>query len=342
MKTHTQTRKVRNRVLTNRLQKFNDRWTGFQQPDPFVGDRVDPQSIHKYAYVHGDPLNGIDPTGKFLTAVGSAIVSGIGSHISVKDVGVSLAVLDRASTAVDAFKAFSSLVATGTIPLPLLAGLLISIVPGSGLAKIAGVGGKFLSPFIRAGRLTFHAGGDVVSFLARGGTGRLDDAADVMTDVFRGLRTTVADKGEKKVVQFAGDLGAVKVADKLGLEAADDFLIRHTGIDGLYKHGDDLVIVEAKGFTEGTSISLGQTNFGQQLSQDWIRRKAAELQSLARNNPAYTKSAEILRDAVTRPNSIKILLTKTKVNQAGDEILDVTYELRNWVDIGTDTFHSAS
>lgn len=36
----------------------------FDHLDPFFGDKTDPQSFHKYGYVHGDPVNGIDPTGE--------------------------------------------------------------------------------------------------------------------------------------------------------------------------------------------------------------------------------------------------------------------------------------
>ena len=36
----------------------------FNRLDPFVGNNTDPQSLHKYAYVHGDPIGGTDPTGK--------------------------------------------------------------------------------------------------------------------------------------------------------------------------------------------------------------------------------------------------------------------------------------
>jgi hypothetical protein len=32
-------------------------------------------SFHKYAYVHGDPVNGIDPTGEFLSVLGSVFIS---------------------------------------------------------------------------------------------------------------------------------------------------------------------------------------------------------------------------------------------------------------------------
>ena len=34
----------------------------FKRLDPFAGNMQDPQSLHKYAYVHGDPIMGADPT----------------------------------------------------------------------------------------------------------------------------------------------------------------------------------------------------------------------------------------------------------------------------------------
>lgn len=36
----------------------------FNRLDPFAGNSEDPQSLHKYAYAHCDPVNGIDPTGQ--------------------------------------------------------------------------------------------------------------------------------------------------------------------------------------------------------------------------------------------------------------------------------------
>jgi RHS repeat-associated protein len=51
--------------------RFYDATTGrFNRLDPFAGNSSDPQSFHKYAYVHGDPIQGIDPTGMFLGSLG--------------------------------------------------------------------------------------------------------------------------------------------------------------------------------------------------------------------------------------------------------------------------------
>jgi RHS repeat-associated protein len=37
----------------------------FNRLDPFAGRNFDPQSLHKYDYAHGDPVNGVDPSGRF-------------------------------------------------------------------------------------------------------------------------------------------------------------------------------------------------------------------------------------------------------------------------------------
>ncbi|TWU08633.1 tRNA(Glu)-specific nuclease WapA precursor [Symmachiella macrocystis] len=52
------------------LQYLRARWYDpnsgrFNRLDPFSGNLRDPQSLHKYLYTHGDPVNGIDPTGMF-------------------------------------------------------------------------------------------------------------------------------------------------------------------------------------------------------------------------------------------------------------------------------------
>ena len=60
----------------------------FNRLDPFDGNSEDPQSLHKYAYAHCDPVNGIDPSGEFmidlittLSIVGSLSIVAI-PHVS--------------------------------------------------------------------------------------------------------------------------------------------------------------------------------------------------------------------------------------------------------------------
>ena len=41
----------------------------FNRTDPFGGNQYDPQSLHKYLYTHGNPIDGVDPSGEFLQFV---------------------------------------------------------------------------------------------------------------------------------------------------------------------------------------------------------------------------------------------------------------------------------
>jgi RHS repeat-associated protein len=46
-----------------RARYYNQTTGRFSSVDPFAGNNFDPQSLHKYAYAHGDPVNGSDPGG---------------------------------------------------------------------------------------------------------------------------------------------------------------------------------------------------------------------------------------------------------------------------------------
>ncbi len=68
--------------------RYYDPGTGrFNRVDPFAGNHEDPQSLHKYAYVHGDPINGIDPSGNFLSfftfAALNAITIGVAGALAL-------------------------------------------------------------------------------------------------------------------------------------------------------------------------------------------------------------------------------------------------------------------
>ena len=60
-----------------RARSYDPRNGRFIGLDPFQGNFQDPQSLHKYAYVHGDPIQGVDPTGRF-NAISISIGVGIG------------------------------------------------------------------------------------------------------------------------------------------------------------------------------------------------------------------------------------------------------------------------
>jgi RHS repeat-associated protein len=68
-------------------------WTSL---DPFAGNDSDPQSLHKYAYVHGNPVNGIDPTGEFVAEtlvvgvlLGVVLQTIMGTGAALRDEGIS-------------------------------------------------------------------------------------------------------------------------------------------------------------------------------------------------------------------------------------------------------------
>ena len=67
--------------------RYYDPTTGrFNRLDPFDGDTLDPLSLHKYAYVHGDPINKIDPSGKFFTIGG--VMAAVGIIATITTIGV--------------------------------------------------------------------------------------------------------------------------------------------------------------------------------------------------------------------------------------------------------------
>ena len=60
--------------------RYNDPKTGrFLTLDPFAGDPMSPLSLHKYNYTEADPVNGIDPTGRFTEAFGHLAHAAIGA-----------------------------------------------------------------------------------------------------------------------------------------------------------------------------------------------------------------------------------------------------------------------
>ncbi len=65
-----------------RARYYNPTTGTFNRLDPFAGNFRDPQSLHKYLYTHGDPVNGIDPTGMFEGLTGLVVNMALNSMLT--------------------------------------------------------------------------------------------------------------------------------------------------------------------------------------------------------------------------------------------------------------------
>jgi RHS repeat-associated protein len=73
----------------NRARWYNPYNGRFNRMDPFAGSPQDPQSLHKYAYAHANPINAIDPSGSFsILGTGTRALIGIGLLAAVIVAGV--------------------------------------------------------------------------------------------------------------------------------------------------------------------------------------------------------------------------------------------------------------
>jgi len=60
----------------NRARYYDQNIGRFNRMDPFAGNNQDPQSLHKYNYVHNNPINATDPSGEIsFTLTGFSITS---------------------------------------------------------------------------------------------------------------------------------------------------------------------------------------------------------------------------------------------------------------------------
>jgi RHS repeat-associated protein len=123
-----------------RARFYNPATGTFNRLDPFSGNMHDPQSLHKYLYVHGDPVQGVDPSGE-MTLLGivkvGAIIGGLAGFghgaISGAKHGVGHALFQGAVEGL-----LGAIIGAG-------AGLVIG-TGGIGLAHLARALGVFLPP----------------------------------------------------------------------------------------------------------------------------------------------------------------------------------------------------
>ena len=72
-----------------RARYYDPRVGRFNRLDPFFGNLSDPQSLHKYTYCHGDPINFTDPSGMaiFITELGKAAHKLISEQYRLSHIG---------------------------------------------------------------------------------------------------------------------------------------------------------------------------------------------------------------------------------------------------------------
>jgi len=80
-----------------RARWYNPTNGRFNRLDPFAGNVLDPQSLHKYLYAHGDPVLGLDPSGLSLLS-GLSISVGARLSMAASKISAALVIYDRVDT----------------------------------------------------------------------------------------------------------------------------------------------------------------------------------------------------------------------------------------------------
>jgi|CXWL01.1.fsa_nt_gi hypothetical protein len=272
----------------------------------------------------------------------------IGAALSV------LAAWDKIETFRDAW-AITRTVLLGGTPSPLTLVLFgASIFPFGRVLKYAkhvpGSSAVF-NAFSGAKGVLTQAGGNLTdayrNMLKKGGRAVDDVAEQISEEVAEELADEAADivvdiglKNASKAAETVGELGAIAVAKKMGLEPVKGFVPKYHGIDQLFINPQTgkYVIVEAKGGTAKLAMTKSGTSAKdvQQLSQDWIKNKIESLKK------ADIASREIAEKMENQLNDIEVMLVSTKIDVADDiinaKVHDPEYIIRKFSEIGQKTF----
>ena len=279
--------------------RYYDQSVGrFTTKDSYNGNLYGPLSLHKYTYAHSNPVNGADPSGRFFVYITQLMVTNVQAVLRNHKVAVTMVAADRVGAFLDAVVLVLEIVAGGTVPIGLAAGLIASIVPFGWLFRRAKIVGNIL-----------------------------EGASDKLTQIYRQMKTGANALEHNKAVEIVGELGAIATAERMGFKPTG-FPSRYHGIDGVMQQGDRFVIIEAK----GGAGKLGQTKAGEQLSQNWIDDK---IEKLAAGLPTEVEWASKLKKAKSA-GDLDVLVVKTPVN--GDIVGDPVFIKKNYWDVGEKVF----
>ena len=263
----------------------------FWTMDSYEGSNSDPLSLHKYLYCHADPVNGWDPSGHEFTLAGTLSAIGNGVWVTVRVGSAAYGAYSKAEWLVNGVELLSATVATGTVdPVAL---------------------GFWASDFIPIGKIA-------------GKIGKLPGVGKVLGKA----RSAIQGAGNVAKEQL-GMLAANAVARAKGFKPTRFSPRGNGGFDGVFKEGDNFVIMESK-FGRNPHLNPSTATNPNQMSQAWIEKN---IQDLEQYDPGL---ADELRKAV-KDKRVKGMVVKTKVGANG-EILDPEFELRDWGEIGVDTW----
>jgi len=171
----------------------------FNRMDPFAGNNQDPQSLHKYLYVHNNPVNGIDPSGEFT-------ITNVTVSMAITAAAIALPALNMAAMTLFALPGEDE-DSSGYVASITLSGTVLN---AGGWPGLAGVGGELSNEFLyikSKGRwYDYFAGGLMVGLLGyslsveAGPVYRVEEVKD-----YTGLYLTTSFGGTKGIFgPFAG------------------------------------------------------------------------------------------------------------------------------------------
>ena len=281
--------------------------------DPFTGNVYDPQSFHKYLYVHGNPISGIDPSGWSFTLSELFATITSGSATRGAKAAAAFQVYDKFDTAKDAMVFLSKIVRGQPWDITSALFLAIQFLPFGGIVK-------------KIGGLLKKVPIGTVGKIARGAN-NADDVLDELTKVYK-----VAGAGTKGAAELVGVQATAMIAAGKGWKVSP-FKSGYHGIDGIFQdQAGNWIIAEAKGGGSGL--------VGNQMSQTWIKDRVGQILNAARNSDvddAVKHNLQAaLQDVLTNPASTKLrgMVVKAPIDASG-AVKEVEFLEKAWNNIGS-------
>jgi hypothetical protein len=240
---------------SRRIDEQGSRTTSFPIADTFEGEILDPQSLHKYAYVHGDPIQGIDPSGRIESVVSLSFTMGFRGGLLGLGLGYAYGVYESGGN-------FASWTAIKYAIIGALAGFAIGATVGAYLGYAAGAArglssGGALHNFIKIAEKLYTVPKAIRAGTLAAGKGTI--FASFVLGAAAGAWAAVFEDIEELNEWYPGALAVETAASLAYHEFLRDVLIKSgvgtiaVGLSGLA----DITISFTIGFNTGYFLSKG-------------------------------------------------------------------------------------